>query len=344
MADLAMEAPVEGDMQEWEEGMAAAGPLPLQTLEEHGVAASDIKKLLEAGIHTVEGLAYASKKHLKDIKGLSEMKVEKLKMAATKVVPLGFTTASMVQAVRQDTIMVTTGASKLDELLGGGFESGSLTEIYGEFRTGKTQLCHTLAVTCQLPLDQGGAEGKAMYIDTEGTFRPQRLIAIAERFGMDPNAVLDNVAYAKAHNTEHQSELLVAAAGMMAEARFGVIIVDSVTNLFRTEYEGRGELSARQMHLGKFLRHLTRLADEFGVAVVVTNQVVANPDGNAMFAGANALKPIGGNIMAHASTTRIALRKGRGENRIAKIACSPVLPESEAQFSISELGIEDAKD
>ena len=224
--------------------------------------------------------------------------------------------------------MVTTGASKLDELLGGGFESGSLTEIYGEFRTGKTQLCHTLAVTCQLPLDQGGAEGKAMYIDTEGTFRPQRLIAIAERFGMDPNAVLDNVAYAKAHNTEHQSELLVAAAGMMAEARFGVIIVDSVTNLFRTEYEGRGELSARQMHLGKFLRHLTRLADEFGVAVVVTNP----------------LKPIGGNIMAHASTTRIALRKGRGENRIAKIACSPVLPESEAQFSISELGIEDAKD
>ena len=105
-----------------------------------------------------------------------------------------------------------------------------------------------------------------MYIDTEGTFRPQRLIAIAERFGMDPNAVLDNVAYAKAHNTEHQSELLIAAAGMMAEARFGLIIVDSVTNLFRTEYEGRGELSARQMHLGKFLRHLTRLADEFGVA------------------------------------------------------------------------------
>ena len=130
---------------------------------------------------------------------------------------------------------------------------------------------------------------------------------------------------------------------MMAEARFGVIIVDSVTNLYRTEYEGRGELSARQMHLGKFLRHLTRLADEFGVAVVVTNQVVANPDGNAMPAGANALKPIGEHHGAR-STTRLALRKGRGENRIAKIACSPVLPESEAQFSISESGIDDAKD
>mmetsp|Transcript_15981 Transcript_15981/g.25789 ORF Transcript_15981/g.25789 Transcript_15981/m.25789 type:complete len:345 (-) Transcript_15981:638-1672(-) len=344
MEGLQMEAPAEGEVAEWQDGMEASGPVPLNALEEHGVAAGDIKKLYEAGIHTVEGLAYASRKSLKDIKGLSEQKVEKLKLAATKVIPLGFTTASMIQQSRADQIMISTGSSKLDELLGGGFESGSLTEIYGEFRTGKTQLCHTLAVTSQLPLAQGGAEGKAMYIDTEGTFRPQRLISIAERFGMDPSAVLDNVAYAKAHNCEHQSELLVAAAGMMAESRFGVIIVDSVTNLYRTEYEGRGELSARQMHLGKFLRHLTRLADEFGVAIVVTNQVVANPDGNAMFAGANALKPIGGNIMAHASTTRLALRKGRGENRIAKIACSPVLPESEAQFSISEHGIEDAKD
>ena len=116
-----------------------------------------------------------------------------------------------------------------------------------------------------------------MYIDTEGTFRPQRLIQIAERFGMDPGPVLDNVAYAKAHNTEHQSELLVAAARMMAESRFALMIIDSVTNLYRTEYEGRGELSARQMHLGKFLRQLARLADEFGVAVIVSNQVVANP-------------------------------------------------------------------
>ena len=263
--------------------------------------------------------------------------------AANGLVPAGFTTATMIEAARKDVIMITTGSQKVDELLQGGIESGSVTEVYGEFRTGKTQLMHTLAVTCQLPIEHGGGEGKCMYIDTEGTFRPQRLIQIAERFGMDPGPVLDNVAYAKAHNTEHQSELLVAAAGRMAESRFALMIIDSVTNLYRTEYEGRGELSARQMHLGKFLRQLARLADEFGVAVIVSNQVVANPEGGP-FAGANALKPIGGNIMAHASTTRLALRKGRGENRIMKIACSPVLPESEAQFSISEFGIEDAKD
>ena len=138
---------------------------------------------------------------------------------------------------------------------------------------GKTQLCHTLCVTCQLPVDQGGAEGKALWIDTEGTFRPARLAQIAERFGLNPADVLDNVAYARAHNTDHQGQLLLAAASMMAEARFALIIVDSVTALYRTEFNGRGELSARQIHLGRFLRALAKLAEEFGCAVVVTNQV-----------------------------------------------------------------------
>ena len=157
-------------------------------------------------------------------------------------------------------------------------ETGSITEIYGEFRTGKTQLCHTLCVTCQLPLDQGGGEGKALYIDTEGTFRPSRLIQIAERFGLNGDDVLDNVAYARAYNSEHQSSLLLQAASMMTESRFAILIVDSATALYRSDYNGRGELSSRQVHLGKFLRSLQRLADEFGVACVVTNQVSA-PNG-----------------------------------------------------------------
>lgn len=90
----------------------------------------------------------------------------------------------------------------MDQLLGGGVETGSITEMFGEFRTGKTQLCHTLAVTCQLPIAKGGGEGMAMYVDTEGTFRPERLIPIAKRFGLDEQQVLDNVAYARAHNTD----------------------------------------------------------------------------------------------------------------------------------------------
>jgi len=254
---------------------------------------------------------------------------------------MGFTTATEHHKQRQDIIQVSTGSKELDKLLEGGFETGSITEIFGEFRTGKTQLCHQICVTCQLPLSQGGGEGKALYIDTEGTFRPERLLAIAERYGLSGEDVLDNIAYARAYNSDHQSQLLLQASAMMTESRFAVLVVDSATALYRTDYSGRGELSARQMHLARFLRTLQRLADEFGVAVVVTNQVVAQVDGGAMFA-ADPKKPIGGNIMAHASTTRLSLRKGRGETRICKIYDSPCLPESEATFAINADGIGDA--
>eukprot|EP00798_Chlamydomonas_sp_ICE-L_P027067 gene27069-2300_t len=309
-----------------------------------GVPAADIKKLVEGGIHTVEGLAHAAKKDLLAIKGLSEAKVEKLQCAAWKIVPMGFTTATVVAEQRGEIVQVTTGCKELDSILDGGIETGSITELYGEFRCGKTQLCHTLCVTCQLPIEMGGAEGKALYIDTEGTFRPQRLAQIAERYGLNVSDVLDNVAYARAHNTDHQMNLLLSAAAMMADSRFALVIVDSAMALYRSEFNGRGELSSRQTHLGRFLRGLQRLADEFGVACIITNQVVAaNLEGGSMFSGPS-IKPIGGNIMAHASTTRLWLKKGRGENRVAKIMASPSLPEREATFGISMEGVCDAKD
>jgi len=280
---------------------------------------------------------------LMEIKGVSEQKADKIQLEAMKLVPTGFTTATEMHLKRSQIIQITTGSKELDKLLNGGFETGSITELFGEFRTGKSQLCHTIAVTCQLPIDNGGAEGKCLYIDTEGTFRPERLLAVAERFGLQGNDVLDNVAYARAYNSDHQLTLLTQAAAMMSESRYAVVVVDSATALYRTDYSGRGELSSRQMHLAQFLRTLLRLADEFGVAVVITNQVVAQVDGGAMFQ-ADPKKPIGGNIMAHASTTRISLRKGRGEQRVAKIYDSPCLPEGEATFAINPDGVGDARD
>lgn len=253
---------------------------------------------------------------------------------------MGFTTATEFHARRNELISITTGSKNLDAILGGGMETGSITELYGEFRTGKSQLCHTLAVTCQLPVDMGGGEGKCLYIDTEGTFRPTRLLAVAERYGLNGEEVLDNVAYARAYNADHQLQLLMQASAMMAESRFSLLIVDSLTSLYRTDFSGRGELSARQMHLAKFLRGLMRLADEFGVAVVITNQVVAQVDGATAFT-ADAKKPIGGNIVAHASTTRLSLRKGRGNQRICRVADSPCLPEADAVFAIGAEGIID---
>ena len=323
----------------------AMGPIPIQTLTTKGVSAGDIKKLIEGGVHTVECLAHMSKKELCAIKGISENKVEKLQQVAWQIIPMGFTTATVIAENQAEKIMIHTGCKEVDAILEGGLEAGSITEIYGEYRCGKTQFCHTLCVTCQLPLSQGGGEGKALYIDTEGTFRPQRLHQIAERFNLNPSDVLDNVAYARAHNTDHQSQLLLAAASMMAEARFALIIVDSATSLYRSEFNGRGELSVRQVHLGRFLRQLQRLAEEFGVAIVVTNQVVAaNLDGaGGMFAGPS-VKAIGGNIMAHGTTTRLWFKKGRGENRMVKIISSPCLAERDAQFAIGPDGVNDCKE
>lgn len=229
-------------------------------------------------------------------------------------------------------------------MLGGGIETGSITEMFGEFRTGKTQLCHTLAVTCQLPVSQGGAEGKCLYIDTEGTFRPERLQSIAERFKIKPDEAMENVAYARAYNSDHQLQLLIQASAMMAESRFALLIVDSATALYRTDYSGRAELAARQMHLARFLRHLQRMADEYGVAVLITNQVVASVDGGAGMFQQDPKKPIGGNIMAHASTTRLYLRKGRGETRTCKVYDSPCLPDKEVSFQIAVEGIIDVKE
>ncbi|RHZ57132.1 hypothetical protein Glove_393g36 [Diversispora epigaea] len=320
---------------------------PVTELENCGINSSDIKKLLDHGFITIQSIAFTPKKVLYEIKGISEAKAEKIQSEAIKLVPTmqKFETATEIKLRRDDYLYITTGSFELNKLLGGrGIESGAITELFGEFRTGKSQLCHTLAVSCQLPIDIGGAAGGCIYIDTEGTFRPERLVDIAKRFGLEPNEVLDNVAVARAYNTDHQMNLLIQAAVMMAESRVALLVVDSVTALYRTDYSGRGELAARQMHLAKFLRGLLRLADEFGVAIVITNQVVASVDGNMFPGGGSDKKPIGGNIIAHSSTTRLYFRKGKGENRICKIYDSPCLPEGEATFSIGIGGIEDPKD
>ena len=315
---------------------------PIESLLEQGINQNDINKLLDAGFNTVEAVTYSTKKTLVAIKGLSEMKVDKIIEACSKICHLGFEPSNIFLEKRMNLTYLTTGSKELDRLLGGGIESGSITEMFGEFRTGKTQICHTLCVTCQLPKENGGGAGKALYIDTEGTFRPEKLKNIAERFGLNPEEVIANVFYARAYNSDHQNKLLLQACGLMAESKFALLIVDSATALYRTDFSGRGELSARQMSLAKFLRNLQKIADEHQVAVVITNQVVAQVDGSS-FGGANDKKPIGGHIMAHAAQTRLYLRKGMKENRICKIYDSPCLPEEEATYAITDNGIDDPK-
>merc|ERR1719253_1831997 len=280
---------------------------------------------------------------LLDVQGIGELKAQRIMAAAKTLVPMRMVSASEMLEMRKNMVTLSTGSSQLDGLLKGGVETGQITEIFGEFRCGKTQLCHTLCVTCQLPIDQGGAESKALYIDTEGTFRPERLVSIAERFGLNAEDVLENVTYARAYNAEHQEKLLVEAASVFCESRYALLVVDSATGLFRTDYTGRGELADRQQALNRFLRKLQQIADEHGVAVVITNQVMSTPDsGPAAFMGPQ-VKPIGGHIMGHASQTRLFLRKGKAETRICKIYDSPSLPEGECTFAIGKGGIIDAE-
>nr|XP_058958962.1 meiotic recombination protein DMC1/LIM15 homolog [Pocillopora verrucosa] len=317
----------------------------IDLLQNHGINVADIKKLKSAGICTIKGVQMTTRRKMCQIKGISEAKMEKIKEASAKLANAGFVTALEYSDMRKMVFRISSGSTELDKLLGGGIESMSITEVFGEFRTGKTQLSHTLCVSAQLPGANGYTGGKVIFIDTENTFRPDRLREIADRFNLDQNAMLDNVLYCRAYTSEHQYELMDSVAAKFHEEPgvFKLMIIDSIMALFRVDFCGRGELADRQQKLAQMLSRLQKLSEEFNVAVFVTNQMTADP-GATMSFQADPKKPIGGHILAHASTTRISLRKGRGETRIAKIYDSPDLPENEATFAVTSGGIADAKE
>jgi len=261
---------------------------------------------------------------------------------------------------------ISTGCDALNTLLGGGFEPQAVTEFYGVYGSGKTQICHTAAVMAQLPRDQGGLDGEVIWIDTEATFRPERildiviereLIPLKERTKKsDPkepvdmnqaHEFLDRITVATATNSSHQ-ELIAdkirdmlklheaESEGKPTAPRVVLIIVDSLTTHYRVEYIGRGLLQPKQASLNQHIHRLLKTAQIFNIAVVFTNQVVANPDGFG-----NPIKPVGGNVLAHASTYRIALRKGANIKRIAKMDDSPMHEQLEVVFEIAKGGCTD---
>ncbi|KAL6772110.1 DMC1 [Auxenochlorella protothecoides x Auxenochlorella symbiontica] len=315
----------------------------LEKLEALGVIKGDIKKAKDAGFHTCESLLMQPKKRLVEIKGLSEAKIDKLVEASRNACPnFGIMSARDFEGQRQRQIVhISTGCQALDELLGGGIESKAITEIFGEWRTGKTQLCHTLCVTTQM--GEGLAAGRVAYFDTEGTFRPERIRPIAERFNLDGDAVLSNVLYARAYTFEQQYDLLEPLAAKMAEEPFKLLIMDSIAANMRVDYSGRGELAERQQKLGLLMNRMRKLADEFNIAILITNQVISDPSGGAMFV-VDPKKPVGGHVMAHASTIRLSVRKGKAEQRLMKVVDAPNLAEAEASYAISGQGIIDYKD
>ena len=331
------------DSQNDAAGVEMSSFIEIDKLVDAGIPAGDISKLRNANIYTIQGIMMQCRRDLISIKGLSEPKVDKILEIVQKLAFSGFITAKESFVRRSQVTRITTGSHALDTLMGGGIESMSITEAFGEFRSGKTQLALTLCVTSQLPRSMGGGNGRVAYIDTESTFRPERVRPIAERFGLDPDATLENIIVARAYTHEHQCQLLSMVGAKLSEDQFSLIVIDSVTALFRADFSGRGELAERQQKLGKMLSNLMKMAEEYNVAVFITNQVVSDPGAGSCFIP-DPKKPVGGHILAHASTTRLSLRKGRGEQRICKIYDSPLLPETECIFAISEKGITDPVD
>jgi DNA repair protein RadA len=303
-----------------------------------GVGEATLKKLKDAGIISVRTLAVYPLIKLMDDAGVGEKTALKLVKAAQDVEKMGFKSADVIWEKRRQLNRLTTSSQNLDDLLAGGVEPGSVTELFGEYRTGKTQIAHQLCVNVQLPYERGGLEGNALYIDTEGTFRPERIIQMASALDLDYSDILKNIVIGRAYNSDHQVLLAREAARIIKEKNIKLVIVDSIIGHFRSEYVGRGTLANRQQLLNSHIHDLLRLTETFDeLAVLFTNQVSSRPD---VFYG-NPITHTGGHVLAHGATVRIYLRKGKANQRVAKVVDAPHLPEEDAVFTINEDGIRD---
>lgn len=304
-----------------------------------GIGPAIATKLEAAGITELMNIAVLSPAELSETAGVSEAVARKAIQASRKMLSLGFQDASEYMKKRTEMLTISTGSKNLNTLLGGkGVETRAITEVYGAYGSGKTQLALSLAVNVQLPKAKGGCEAKAVYIDTEGTFRPERIKEIAEGSGMDPQKALKNVMVARAFNSDHQMLLIDKVGEMIKEGEnIKLVVIDSITAHFRAEFTGRGQLADRQQKINKHLHDLMRLAEQYNLAVYVTNQVMANP---AMMFG-DPTTAIGGHILGHGSTYRIYFRRGRQDSRVAKLIDAPNLPETETVFYITQAGLRD---
>jgi DNA repair protein RadA len=310
-----------------------------------GVGPVTTRKLSDAGIHNIMDLIVRGPVEIADITGMEKDTAEKIVNKARQHLVEGgllskdFVSASEIYKRRQSIGKITTGTNCLDTLFDGGIETQALTEVYGEFGCGKTQFAHTMSVMVQKTKEEGGLEGGVLYIDTENTFRPERIVTIAKANGMDPDKILDNIIVARAYNSAHQTLILEESGAIIDENNVKLIVVDSAVGLFRAEYLGRGTLAARQQKLNHFVHLLVRIAETYDCAAIATNQVMASPD---VFFG-DPTRPVGGNVVAHTSTYRIYFKKS-GKKRIARMVDSPHHPEEEVIFALGEAGVIDPEE
>ncbi|MBU0527549.1 DNA repair and recombination protein RadA [Candidatus Micrarchaeota archaeon] len=302
-----------------------------------GVGEITAEKLRASGYGEFSSLAAANPHEVAEAAGMGVESAKKAIEASKTMVEIGFETADHVFERRKHICRIGTNSKALNELLGGGVETMSITEMYGRFSSGKSQLGFQLAVNVQRPTEEGGLGGGTLFIDSEATFRPERIVQLAEANGMDPDSVLKNIHVARSENSDHQIILLERSGEVIEKNNIKLIVIDSLTSHFRADYLGRGALGERQQKLNKHVHMLQKLAEKYNLAVYVTNQVMDNP--GILFG--DPTTPIGGNVLAHMSTYRLYVRKSKGEKRIARLVDSPNLPEGEAVFTVGSKGISD---
>jgi DNA repair protein RadA len=302
-----------------------------------GVGDKTADKLIKAGYSDPRLIAMASENELIKTAGLGEGTAQKIIVIARDSLYDGYEPATIIMEKRKAIGKVSTGSKALDELLGGGVESQSITEVFGAYGSAKTQIAHQLSVTVQLPVEEGGMGGSVLYIDSENSFRPERIKQMAEARGLDVEKVLENIFVGRAYSSDHQIILIKKAAEMIKEKNIKLVIVDSITGQFRTDYSGRGELAVRQQKLSKHVKDLQKLSEGYNLVVFVTNQVMSNP--GLLFG--DPTTAVGGHVLHHATKTRIYLRRSKAGTRICRLVDSPHLPDGECLVRITENGVED---
>lgn len=300
-----------------------------------GVGAATAEKLISTGFDDLMSIAVATPGELVDASGVTEVMARKIIRAARDNLDMGFQSGTDVMAKRNAVQKISTGVPPFDAMLGGGFETGCITECFGQYGSGKTQIGHLLAVSTLVTYP----ESSVVYIDTENTFRPERIIQFAKGKGLDPQDALTRIKVAKAYNSDHQM-LLAEKVEELIKGGLNVrlLVVDSLTAHFRAEFVGRGSLAERQQKLNKHMHVLSKLADMYNLSVYVTNQVMAKPD---QFFG-DPTEAIGGHIVGHNSTFRIYLRRGKKGTRVAKLVDAPNMPDAECVFNVTEESLEEA--
>lgn len=293
-----------------------------------------INKIKEAGILTLQQLAFTPDRQLMDITGMGEDTAKKMTTLARKVISPDFIDGEQLYERQKSTLRMSTGSSTLDALFSGGVETGAITEIAGEFGSGKSQFAYTVAVLTT----QRETKNHVILIDTEGTTKIERLLQIADERGLDRKKIFSNTHVARAYNSDHQWVLVNSLNSETRKYDVGLIIVDSIIAHLRSEFTGRGTLAERQQRLSAILRQLLAVAGANGIAVIITNQVQSKPDS---FFGGDPNKPVGGHIIGHLATYRTIIRKGRGNTRKLEMVDSSYIPQEKVRIAITEAGVVD---